>query len=226
MDKQKQKKHFSGVVECGHCHNKAPMEIVHIQSETRESSDSNDPFLYNAGDVYELLKCPACEGISLRKYYWNDAIMDGSDVQFELLYPLGEKSPRGLPDKIARAYEAAQKVRNIDANAYGVLLGRVLDFICEDRQASGKTLDEKLQNLAQRGEIPDKLVSVATGIRRLRNVGAHADLGELTSAELPVLDDLTLAILEYVYYAPLLATEAQERLAKLKHKSKASIRKK
>jgi hypothetical protein len=44
-------------------------------------------------------------------------------------------------------------------------------------------------------------------------------LGELTSAELPVLDDLTRAILEYVYSAPFLAREAEERLAKLKTKS-------
>jgi len=59
-------------------------------------------------------------------------------------------------------------------------------------------------------------VDVAAGIRKLRNIGAHADLGELTEAELPVLDGLTRAILEYVYSAPLLAREAEERLAKLK----------
>ena len=68
----------------------------------------------------------------------------------------------------------------------------------------------------ENGEIPAKLVDVAAGIRRLRNIGAHADLGELTEGELPVLDDLTRAILEYVYSAPLLAKEAEKRFARLK----------
>jgi hypothetical protein len=134
------------------------------------------------------------------------------------LYPLGEKVLRGLPRKIDAAYQAAHKVRNIDANAYGVLLGRVLDLVCEDRKASGKTLDQKLKSLAQNGEIPSKLVDVAAGVRKLRNIGAHANMGDLTAAELPVLDDLTRAILEYVYSAPFLAKEAEKRLAKLKTK--------
>lgn len=96
---------------------------------------------------------------------------------------------------------------------------RVLDFVCEDRQASGDTLDKKLKSLAGNGEIPSKLVDVAAGIRKLRNIGAHANLGELTEAELPVLGDLTRAILEYVYSAPSLAAEAEARLASLKSKT-------
>jgi Domain of unknown function (DUF4145) len=102
---------------------------------------------------------------------------------------------------------------------YGVLLGRVLDAVCEDRQAIGDTLDQKLKSLADKRDIPEKLVKVAAGMRKLRNIGAHADLGELTEAELPVLDDLTRAILEYVYAAPLLATEAEERFTRLKRKN-------
>ena len=99
-------------------------------------------------------------------------------------------------------------------------MGRVLDLVCEDRRASGDSLDKRLRSLADDGEIPAKLVDVATGLRRLRNIGAHADLGELTGSDLPVLDDLTRAILEYVYSAPHLAREAQERFAKLKKKPK------
>jgi hypothetical protein len=150
--------------------------------------------------------------------------MDPSDVEFAILYPKAEKGLRGLPANIDKGYRAAQKVRNIDANAYGVLLGRVLDFVCEDRQASGDTLDKKLNSLAKNGEIPSKLVDVAAGIRKLRNIGAHANLGELTEAELPVLDDLTRAILEYVYSAPHLATEAEARLASLKSKTGAKMK--
>jgi len=206
-------------MKCGHCQNTAPMEIVADSSTVREYTDDRSGEIWEAGSVYELSKCPACGNMTLRSYDWHSGRMDGSDIEYKVLYPLGEKVLRGLPTKIDAAYQAAHKVRNIDANAYGVLLGRVLDFVCEDRNASGKTLDQKLKSLAENNEIPSKLVDVAAGIRKLRNIGAHANLGELTAAELPVLDDLTRAILEYVYSAPFLAREAEERLAELKTRS-------
>jgi hypothetical protein len=92
----------------------------------------------------------------------------------------------------------------------------MLELVCLDRKADGNFLGNKLANLAAMGEIPDKLVNVANGLKDLRNVGAHAALGELTEAELPILDQLTRAILEYVYSAPFLAQKAEERLRKLR----------
>jgi hypothetical protein len=83
---------------------------------------------------------------------------------------------------------------------------------------TGDTLDKRLKSLSERGEIPEKLVDVSSGLRKLRNIGANADLGELSSADLPVLDGLTRAILEYVYSAPLLIEETEKRLDKLKKK--------
>jgi hypothetical protein len=209
-------KHFTSSIKCGHCQNETHMEIVSDYSNV-EAHDEHDTY-WEAGPVYEICKCPACDKVSFRRYFYHDG-MDPSEAEYVTLYPRTKKGLRGLPPKIHTAYEAAEKVRNIDANAYGVLLGRVLDLVCEDRKASGDTLDQKLKSLAKNGEIPSKLVDVAAGVRKLRNVGAHANLGELTEAELPVLDDLTRAILEYVYSAPLLATEAEKRLAELKAKT-------
>lgn len=206
-------KQFTGPIKCGHCLNNVRMEIVTQHSEV-EAHDEHEVY-WEAGWVYQVAKCPACGGITFRRYGYHDAL-EPDEFKFEYLFPLGEKALRGLPSKIHAGYEAAQKVRNIDANAYGVLLGRVLDAVCADRHASGATLDQKLKYLADQGEIPEKLVKVAAGIRKLRNIGAHADLGELTAADLPVLDELTRAILEYVYSAPLLAREAEERFAALK----------
>jgi hypothetical protein len=91
-----------------------------------------------------------------------------------------------------------------------------MELVCIDRGAKGRNLSLQLKDLANRGEIPAKLVDVADGVRNLGNVGAHAGVGELTSAEVSIIDDLTRAILEYVYSAPLLAMKAEERLRKLK----------
>ncbi len=93
------------------------------------------------------------------------------------------------------------------------------EMVCEDRAAKGHSLNEKLGDLASRQEIPTKLVAVATKLRHFGNVAAHAGLGELTTEEIPILDDLTCAILEYVYSAPHLVDQADKRLQALKSKS-------
>ena len=203
---------FSETVKCVHCGNSTPMEIAVVYSQLEEDKDTQSHFSWEEGTVYQILVCPACRRVTFRSYYWHSGCMDGSDVTFEILYPQQRRNPMGLPERIARAYEAAQKVANIDANAYGVLLRRVFEFVCEDRVATGNSLHNRLADLAARGEMPAKLVDVARGLKDLGNVGAHATLGELTVADLPILDDLCRAILEYVYSAPYLAQKAQERL--------------
>jgi len=56
-------------------------------------------------------------------------------------------------------------------------------------------------------------------VQKLRNIGAHADLGNLTKDEIPILSDLCKAILEYVYTAPALTDQVRRRLARLKRKN-------
>lgn len=210
-------KRFTGTECCGHCSNSAPMEIVAEYSTVKSYDDyPRSNIAWEAGTVYQLLACSACENISLRSYYWHDEPVG----ECKTLYPLQSECPVGLPDGIGRAYDAAQKVRNINANAYGVLLGRLLELVCQDRNATGRFLGNKLKDLASKGEIPDKLVGVAEGLKDLRNVGAHPTLGELTPAELPIMDNLCHAIVEYVYSAPFLAKQAEMRFNQLKNSSK------
>ena len=211
-------KRFSGRQHCTHCGNTAPMEIVAEYSQVRDYDDPRSGLSWEAGPIYEVLLCPACQGILFRSYYWHDTAMDPADIEYKVLYPTKGSEPMGLPDKIQRAYEAAQKVRTIDVNAYGVLVGRLIELICEDRQATGMTLAAKLKDLSKKGEIPEKLMPVANSLRNLRNVGAHPALGELTPVELPILDNLCKAIVEYVYSAPFLVAQAEQRLQTLKDK--------
>jgi len=89
-------------------------------------------------------------------------------------------------------------------------------MVVKNRNARGKTLNEKIKYLATKGEIPERLSQIAHSLRNLRNVGAHAELGELTLDELPVLDGPCRAILEYVYTAPQLLVRAEGHLSTLK----------
>ena len=66
-----------------------------------------------------------------------------------------------------------------------------LELVCEDRKAAGGFGGQKLADLAERNEIPSKLVAVANNLKDLRNLGAHAALGSLTAGEVAILEDLS-----------------------------------
>lgn len=210
---------FTSATKCNHCGNKAPMKIVAHYSETDPIVDSDGDVVDEATEHYELVRCPACEKIVLRNYGYGPWLDPQDDVVIQTLYPKDPNTIRGLPEGVKKAYEAALRVRSIDPNAFAVLLGRVLDKICEDRKAKGRSLSDRLGDLAQRGEIPSRLSDLAKSLKDLRNVGAHANLGELTSKEIPFLDDLCRAILEYVYSGPELLERVQKHLKKIKNLS-------
>lgn len=172
---------------CRHCRNVGPMEILHRYSQVRERSDPRSFLEWEEGYVYELLLCPACSGASLRRYYWHD-FREPEEIAEEVLFPTDPRVPPGLPEAIENEYLAALQVRRIDPNAYGVLLGRLLELVCENRGARGDSLYEKLRDLANRNEIPKRLADLANSLRLFRNVAAHANAGELTQADVPVLD--------------------------------------
>lgn len=169
------------------------------------------------GYAYKLLLCLACKKVTLRESFEHDS-MDPEDVKIETLYPPQGVKLLYLPSSIQKAYEAALKARAIDANAYAILLGRMLEIVCEDQKVKGKSLYDKLKALAEMDKIPSNLVGVAHGLRMLRNIGVHEPLEGLSSDEIPILDDLSRAILEYIYIAPTLARQAEERAERWKQK--------
>ena len=179
---------FTTPRKCEHCGNVSPMQILFKHSIYKHQYETIEDHTYcrTDEDIYNGLLCPACKQVVLQVLHTSDDI-DPDDWFTRTLYPQPETIGKYLPKAINSAYEAAGKVRRIDANAYAVLLGRVVEIICQDRQAKGESLHDKLQDLADRGEIPARLVDMAHGLRQLRNVGAHADLGELNASEIPVL---------------------------------------
>lgn len=211
---------FTSQQKCGHCGNFAPMEVVGSYSQTQTEEDG-DGAPWEHGKIFQLLLCPACQGLIFRSYWWHDGMESEGDISPETLYPSETRIPPGLPLTVQRAFVSAIKVKPVDSNAFGVLMGRVLEAVCADKKANGNSLANKLKDLADRGEIPNQLIGIANGLRQLRNVGAHADLGELTPQEVPIVEDLCRALLDYLYVAPFLTQRAIDRLEALKNKPSA-----
>jgi hypothetical protein len=164
----KPEKAFTEAVKCEHCGNRAPMEVVasYVQNQYKFIEEPREAHLEST-DNYQLLLCPACHRVMLRMFVWDDW-SDPEDVVMKTLYPASNRIPLGLPSSIKKDYEAALQVRAISPNAYGVLIGRVIDLVCEDRKAKGRMLGEKLADLAAKGEIPEKLVRVAMSLKEAR----------------------------------------------------------
>jgi hypothetical protein len=187
------------------------MEIVAFYDFNTEREDDPEGHDAETIETYELCRCPSCSGITLQVI---PLLGNDEDPQPETLYPAGieDEIPPGLPEGVRREFLEALQVRGTSANAYAALLGRVLSVMCRDRGAGGRTLQEMLHSLAERESFPPRLTAVASGLRELRNVGAHPERGDLTAADVPVLDSLTRALLEYVYSAPLLVEEVENSL--------------
>lgn len=162
-----------------------------------------------------LSYCPACQNVALGELVHGGKAEGGELTAIRYRYPAPLDVQGSLPPNIRREYESALDVREINPNAFAVLLGRVLQLVCQDRGAQGGTLFKQLENLAQRGEIPTRIAEIAHRLRRLRAIGAHADLGELSEDEIPIVADLCEAVLSYVYVLPALLTQADQKLRAL-----------
>ena len=202
---------------CGHCGNKGAMQVLGTYDEiyTKYEKEDASGFNWQEGKIWELDKCPACESILLRQGYYHDGYHEDGN-RYAIIYPTIDSGPERLPIKIRKALEAAEKVKVLDANAFALLLRRVLELVCLDKEAAGDRLPDKLKDLAKRDIVPDNLATMAFQLKELGNIGAHPHLGELTEKEIPILDDLCHAILEYVYTAPALVQKVEKKLESLK----------
>src|SRR5438309_313296 len=96
---RKLRKQFTVDIRCGHCGNSAPMEVVATYSQVTEAGDERSQLTWDEGHVYQLLTCPACEGVILRRYYHHDA-SEPEEMRPRILYPTSQDVPVGLPDRI------------------------------------------------------------------------------------------------------------------------------
>lgn len=198
---------------CGHCGNVAPQEIVINHAESEERDDVG--FQYQVGTTWEITKCSSCRKVSLIQILWHSEF-EPWNWEYKVLYPPTLQPILGLPQSVQTEYSAALKLKKVDENAFATSLRRVLEAMCLDKGATGHHLEDKLKDLSSKEVIPIHLVGMAHQLRKLGNVGAHADLGTLSENEAPFLHDVCRAILEYVYSTPLLVEKAKELLEKLK----------
>ena len=84
-----------------------------------------------------------------------------------------------VPSAVANNYREAKAVQNVSPNAFAVLIRRALEAMCDDRGVPTGRLQQRLEQLAKRGEIPPILAEITSVLRTLGNSGAHNTIGQL-----------------------------------------------
>jgi len=216
---------------CGHCGNKAVMYVICEGSEKFNVEDLDLIYIKTIA-----LKCASCDDYNIiqemefinRTYLefleqTSPSEQDASIYeratrkQMQYLYPMARRKFMYVPDDVAKSYQIALKLLPIEPIACAVFIGRTLEFMCKERSANGKTLEKMLVNLRDRGDIPDRILDIANSLRFFRNISAHAVSNiEVSYNDVESLIALCEAILEYVYEAPAILQQAQDKANELK----------
>jgi hypothetical protein len=206
---------LASVVEsCPHCRQRTVLEgKAHVLKDSG-GDNHNEPYW---AEHWELRRCVSCERPILRETLSVD--IHGEEPQIQTLYPGANRGAMaGLPEKVAKAYEAALSVQSIEPNAYAVLIGRLLEVIAVEEGVESKRLVDQVRALSAADRIPPVLAEMADQLRQIRNFGAHAAAGEVMPDDVPVIAEFADAILEYLYRAPSKVAAVKARL----HASKSS----
>lgn len=158
-----------------------------------------------------LYECVSCGRPTLREEWWHEYLEEGST---DTLLPTGERDDSALHPEVARAWKAALAVRYVEPNAFAVLTGRTLEVIARVEGAQGKTLVQKLTDLARSGRVPGPLADMAQTLRQIRNLGAHDTGDEVKATDVAAIFEFADAIIEYLYRAPAKIKAVEARLGK------------
>jgi hypothetical protein len=208
---------------CGHCGSDARMFIVCEGEHTITDNGSDGDVWFT--DFYQLLLCPSCNSINAIKTSYDHETSpideEGNyDIVVEYLFPsIKSGNYKNLPSLVEKSYAKAIKLKKLEPTASVVFSRKSLEAICDDKKATGQNLKEKINNLAQKGEISTLLKDAAHTVRELGNEGAHELDAEVSVDDAETLLALCDAIIGYVYEAPQLVQRIQERTKKSKEKT-------
>jgi hypothetical protein len=109
---------------------------------------------------WDFYECPVCHNPTLIRNYTFDVASQDDYVETEstTAFPFPLINKDGVPPAIADAFDAAVK-----------------EMIAKDKNATGKTLEDKIESLVERKELPEMLNDACWIIRQLGNSAAHAD---------------------------------------------------
>lgn len=146
---------------------------------------------------YSFAECPRCHSpFILFQNYWGDQW----DSPGRLYPPSDDLVGWTIPTPIRNAFTEA--VRCINAKIFTasmIMCRKTLEGVCDDHQAAGKTLKDRLESLKNKGVIEGRLFEWADELRLVGNRATHNVDVEVTPQDAADAVEFARALLEYTY---------------------------
>ena len=162
-----------------------------------------------------LFRCPVCGNPVLVSSYGYSGMPENSE-EVIIEYPKVDICYDGVPPKIKNAFESAVKTKGIDKAICLLSLRRTLEMICKDKNAKGRNLESKINNLIEEKVLPEMMNDAFWIIRQNGNDAAHADDVYFTEYEVQEVIKYVAIIIDYLYSLPIRMAKLKNRIEKRK----------
>lgn len=206
---------------CRRCGQPTKHRIVAALETTSTASDGVDH-----GTDYQIIRCCGCDCVSFREVFWHEDWEHpetGEPVYNVTLYPEQPKQPKvpesvdpyviTLPEAVRRMYSEVVLALNHDAPTLAAVGMRSLaEAICKDQGCSKRNLQDKIEELVEKGALAKRQASFLHIHRFMGNDAAH----EMTA---PPLDELVAglnvleSLIQTLYQLPELVEELERNRA-------------
>jgi len=183
---------------------------------SRDIDDCDFDFIYD----YQMFACPVCHKITLRLSYNDENMMEpnnnGEMVWYDsktVLFPISSIDSGVIPPKVKEAFEAALKIKSIDNHTCLMALRRTLELILKDKGATKWGLKDKIEEIAQKGLLPDTLKEASSLTKILGDSAAHDKDLEIDQYDVDSMAEFVEFIIEYLYIVPDKINTYKERLS-------------
>ena len=136
-----------------------------------------------------------------------------------ILFPINSINSNSIPQKIKEAYAAALKVKEIDKFVCLMALRRTLELLLKDKGATKWGLKDKIEEIAEKGLLPDALKEASSLAKILGDTAAHDKEIEIDQQDVEAIAEFIRFIIEYLYIVPDKISNYKRRLdAKMSEK--------
>lgn len=204
--------------ECSYCGNTTPHTLEHTYTYSMPFEEIEGKKFYE-DYTWVAYSCQICGGLNIYGDFFG--VYKGKDFKRLKLHPKGSGllppehmlSPsKPVPSRILKTYEKVYCLKHKEPSAYISQIRRLLEYICKNKEASGKDLFSKLNDLAGKGVLPGHFVDITDLLRKVGNMSIHASDKDVDIWDAELIDDLFRFVIEYVYIAPAKIKRLMERI--------------
>ena len=205
------------IIKCFHCGNET---LMHQKGEYQWGSINVGYDDFNFDYIYDMFACPVCHKVTLRETYSDETMMKpyNNDMleyydKKSILFPINNIESSSIPSKVKEAFEAALKTKGIDKNICLMALRRTLELILKDKGATKWGLKDKIEEIAEKGLLPETLKEASSLTKILGDSAAHDKELEIDQHDVESMAEFVEYIIEYLYIVPDKINTYKERLS-------------